>query len=502
MFKSFLKKSLGFQIITVLIIVILIPSVALGANFIASSYSEKAVIRDSTERLTSIYDFINKSFSEKTINIINNGNDAAINETLKDITMPLTHASYGSVIGYYIPGNSKYYVYGRYRDNISSVKKNISFNPEKDSQLQGDIKWVINNKKSRQQTYNEKKGTIIRIINPIIKNNKVIAINWEEAVLPPEMFLMIRKMYPLFILAFAALLTGMILAFIIMKNMQKNVNTVLKGLDNMENDLNYQIPEINGEIGKVADSINKMGNSLREKEILEERLARSEKLAALGQLVSGVAHEIRNPLGIMSATVQLMEKDFQEDEELKEYIKVLKDQTERQSKVIQDLLDYARPTKPMLFPLSINDLLKSVMSFTGHYLQEKRIKLEMKLMNNIHKSMMDGDKIKQVLVNMIVNACDAMKDGGELKIETYEENNQVCISFRDTGIGMEKEEIKNIFNPYYTTKQSGTGLGLAISNNIIEMHNGVIRVESQKNQGSVFIIYLPVADMEGENKNE
>lgn len=502
MFRYFLKKNLGFQIITVLIIVILIPAIALGANFITSSYSEKAVMKDSLERLNDIYDFINKSFNKKTVEVINKGDDAAINETLRDITMPLTHASYGSVIGYYIPGNSKYYVYSRFRENIPLVKQNIKFNPEKDSKLQEDIKWVINNKKANQRTYNEKRGTIVRTINPIIKDNKVIAVNWEEAVIPPEMFIMRKNMYPLFILAFGALLTGMILAFIIMKNMEKNINTVLKGLNTMESDLSCQIPEINGEIGKVANSINNMANSLREKKILEERLAKSEKLAALGQLVSGVAHEIRNPLGIMSATVQLMEKDFQENEELKEYMKVLKEQTERQSGVIQDLLDYARPTKPMFFPLSINELLKSVMSFTGHYLQEKRIKSDIKLMDKIHKSMMDGDKIKQVLVNMIVNACDAMKDGGELHIETYEENGQVCISFRDTGIGMEKEEIKNIFNPYYTTKQSGTGLGLAISNNIIEMHNGIIKVQSEKNRGSVFTICLPFADMEGENKYE
>jgi signal transduction histidine kinase len=235
-----------------------------------------------------------------------------------------------------------------------------------------------------------------------------------------------------------------------------------------------------------------MAKSIEDKEALEEQLIRAEKLASLGQMISGVAHEIRNPLGIIRGTVQLMEKNFKDVEGLDEYVRIVKEQSDRENRVIQELLDYARPSKKLLMSMNNNHLINGVLSFTNKYIQDRRVYLDLELYEAMPEIMMDCDKIKQVFVNIILNACEAMEKGGTLSIKTQLEGKWVKTYFEDTGVGIEEQELKSIFNPYYTTKPKGTGLGLAISNGIIEMHGGNIKVSSKKGEGTTFEVDLPI----------
>lgn len=502
MFKKFLSKSLRFQIITVVIAVICIPLIALTANVAISSYTEKAIIKEHTDRLISTSDFIDKSFNKSLVVKIQNISkitDSDLEKEFSSMASPLINAGDSARIGFYITENEKKYEYTR-----NSLSKSSDFRGRSyyQNNIDSSIQWVIKNKKSKVDTVTEQRGSIIIRISPIIRNNKVIAVDWEESVIPPDIMLARKNTFYILIFTFSGLMFGLIVTIIILNNMASNINQVVKGLNDIEKDFDCKLPALNGEMGKITESINNMADSLKEKEQLEERLAKSEKLAALGQLISGVAHEIRNPLGIISATAQVMEKDFKEVEGIEEYIHVIKEQAERQGKVIQELLDYARPSKPMFFKTDINPVIESVLSFITHYVKDKNIKIEFNKDDSLPLLEIDVDKIKQVFVNIIINACDAMKEGGLLSINTFKEENYIGIRFKDSGSGINEQAIKNIFNPYFTTKQGGTGLGLAISNQIIEAHNGYISVKSEKNKGTEFIVHIPINNQKEESNLE
>ena len=260
----------------------------------------------------------------------------------------------------------------------------------------------------------------------------------------------------------------------------------------MEKDFNHKLPEMPGEMGKIARAINKMAHALAEKERLEEEMQRQERLAALGQVVTGVAHELRNPIGVIKTTVQLMEKEV--DESAKEYCSVIKQQVDRQNKVIQELLSYGRPSKPIKENVQVNDLLNSVLTFIRPQLRQSNIKLQTNFCNDLPLLFIDVERIKQVFVNLILNAVHAMPEGGELSIFTDFDQHKVTISFKDTGIGISDENMKKIFDPFFTTKDSGTGLGLTICNQIMQMHNGSISVQKNTGAGMTFTVTLPISN--------
>jgi len=160
--------------------------------------------------------------------------------------------------------------------------------------------------------------------------------------------------------------------------------------------------------------------------------------------------------------------------------------------VIQELLDFGRPTKVSIKECSINDLIMGVLSFSAAMLRKQKVKVQLHLDDKLPQILADTEKLKQVFVNIIVNAAEAMPAGGNLDIATRQMDEMVIVSLADTGEGITGEEIHRIFDPFYTTKEAGTGLGLSISYQSIKLHGGIIEVDSVPNKGTTFIIKLPV----------
>ncbi|KJR47235.1 hypothetical protein UF75_2388 [Desulfosporosinus sp. I2] len=260
----------------------------------------------------------------------------------------------------------------------------------------------------------------------------------------------------------------------------------------MEKDIHHLLPEMSGELGQVARAVNRMAVSLTEKERLEDQLRQSEHLIALGRLATGVAHELRNPIGIIKTLVELMKQEYSQVSGIEEFTRAIDEQVDRQALEIQELLDFGRPTKVSIKECSVNDLIKGVLSFSAAMLRKQRVGVVLQLDNKLSRIFADTEKLKQVFVNIIVNAAEAMPSGGKLEIITRETDNMVVISFSDTGEGIPAEEMVRIFDPFYTTKKTGTGLGLSISYQSIQLHGGTIEVDSALNKGSTFIISLPL----------
>jgi signal transduction histidine kinase/DNA-binding response OmpR family regulator len=235
----------------------------------------------------------------------------------------------------------------------------------------------------------------------------------------------------------------------------------------------------------------------------QAQLIQSEKLASIGQLAAGVAHEINNPLGVMLGFTQVVLKKLPKDDPLCKPLTSIEREGLRCKKIIQGLLDFSRRSKPALQSVNLNEAVEAACELIEHQITIDNIKMIKGLAPNLRPIQADANQLQQVFVNMILNAYQAMPDGGDLRIITRAVGSEVQAIFADTGVGIPPENLKYIFDPFFTTKEvgKGTGLGLSVSYGIIEAHGGRIEVDSQLGAGSTFVITLPV-NQEGTNSQE
>jgi PAS domain S-box-containing protein len=238
-----------------------------------------------------------------------------------------------------------------------------------------------------------------------------------------------------------------------------------------------------------------------------EQLVSSEKMASVGQMAAGVAHEINTPLGIILGYAQLMKDDFPEDSETYQNLEVIERQTKASRKIVADLLKFSRQTGSVRENINMNEVLSDVLAVTEHNLHLDQINSHLELANDLPEIVGDAEKLRQVFVNLVNNAHHAMEEqgGGELTLRTSfdEKTGHVIAEVRDTGHGIAENVKAKIFDPFFTTKPvgKGTGLGLSVSYGIIQDHNGTIEIESpvrddktgETTSGTVFRVILPVA---------
>ncbi len=244
----------------------------------------------------------------------------------------------------------------------------------------------------------------------------------------------------------------------------------------------------------APDGITLLLENITEKKRMREQLAEYEKLSALSQLALGAAHEINNPLLGISSFLEMKAEETEEIQEKEEFNFVLEN-VYRISETIRGLLNFARPTPPQFTKININHLIQETLNFLSHQPIFRRIKIQKQLSPSLSQITADLNQIRQVLINIFINAAQSMSSGGELTVVTekvkFKEWIQIQIS--DTGEGIKEENIKKIFNPFFTTKKrEGTGLGLSISLSYIKNHKGEITVHSRPGEGTTFAISLPM----------
>jgi len=232
---------------------------------------------------------------------------------------------------------------------------------------------------------------------------------------------------------------------------------------------------------------------------MEKKLIRSDQMAIVGQMASGLAHELKNPLAGIGAAIQIIYQDMKENDPNREIFAEIQHQIMRMNRTLSDLLSFAKPRKPSLFECDINSLVTRSVTLIEPKAKSQGISIHLGLSRDLPSVRVDPDMIQQALLNMCLNAIQAQPDGGKIFIKTFSRNHGedfVGIAVKDQGPGMSPEVLQKIFDPFFTTKHTGTGLGLTICEQIIEEHKGVLTVTSEEGKGTTCEVVLPVASDE------
>ncbi|MGD9346140.1 MAG: cache domain-containing protein [Candidatus Aminicenantes bacterium] len=310
----------------------------------------------------------------------------------------------------------------------------------------------------------------------------------------------------------------LVILFFITSTIIRPLQNVVVATDKIaRGDMNHKVEvDFQDEVGQLAQSFNQMTEALkianqkliqwgktlekrveertRELKGMQDSMIQSEKMASLGKIAAGVAHEINNPLTSILINTHLMMENIAEESTFQENLNMISEETSRCSDIVKGLLEFARQNPPQKSYEDINAIVNTVIGILEKQVTLKNIKIIKDMKEDLPPIKVDAGKIKQVFWNLIINATEAMPEGGSLTIRSRlsKSGQFIAIEFTDTGIGISDEQKKKLFDPFFTTKGGGTGLGLAVSYGIIEQHQGKIEVKSRLSQGSSFTVSLPV----------
>lgn len=231
----------------------------------------------------------------------------------------------------------------------------------------------------------------------------------------------------------------------------------------------------------------------REQRELEDQLNQAERLAALGQMVAGVSHEIRNPLGIIQSTAELLGQMPDADESQKRLSTVITEESKRLNNIVTEFLDFARPQEPALRDCLLEEVVNRNIAFLEPELKKRHITISHNIRGRSFKIKADPEMLYRAFLNIFVNAIQSMNGGGVLQVRIGEEKMHFIVEIEDSGSGIPEGQLKAIFNPFFTTKDKGSGLGLSIVKKIVEGHGGAIMVQSREGIGTTVMIKLPRA---------
>lgn len=279
------------------------------------------------------------------------------------------------------------------------------------------------------------------------------------------------------------------------KERQVSINASTAML-HMLKDLDKNREELKAAKARIEDYSKTLERKVEERtgelKKIHEQLVRSEKLFALGKLAGTVAHELRNPLGVIRNSVYFLRMKLgrtMEDEKVKKHLEILEEEVNISDRIITDILTFGRMKTPQLSKTDIAEIINESLAKTK---VPKKIEVAIELDSGLPRIMADGTQLRQVFFNIILNAIQAMDRGGRLTIRSIEKDEFIGVAIIDTGEGIPRENLNKIFEPLFSTKAKGTGFGLSICQSIIENHKGTIKVESEVGKGTKFMVKLPI----------
>jgi two-component system NtrC family sensor kinase len=305
-----------------------------------------------------------------------------------------------------------------------------------------------------------------------------------------------RAMYLFFISIMVFLGLGILVAFYLAWVLVRPMVQMQQAMEKITHGDFTALPEPEGRSEEFISLFRAFNRMIKELEEHQEELLQSRKIAAIGTLTSGIAHELNNPINNIVLTAEALKEDFGEIDEAdaQSYIHDIIVQAERASDIVKGLLDFSRSERPELEPISIMAVIDDTLKLVRNQLMLSGIQVEKEISPEVPLISGDRKSLQQVFLNLFINAIQAMPDGGQLIIRVRGDDGQLHVDVKDTGQGIDPSHLPHIFDPFYTTKEvgRGTGLGLSVTYGIIEKHGGHIEAHSKKGEGAAFSIVLPV----------
>ena len=302
-----------------------------------------------------------------------------------------------------------------------------------------------------------------------------------------------KQTFTWYMLSIAVLVMALV-AFIsqrIGKNLTNPIKVLVDSTERVATgDLDEQCElKTHDEIGDLAAAFNQMTRDLKQS---RDQLIQAERLATAGKMSASFAHEIRNPLSSMRMLAQMMQKPEMSVEKHQQSLRYILEEIERIDTIVKGLMDFARPIALNLSQQPIAPVLEAVLALMEANLAHHQIHLVLDVSPETPEVQFDSDKLKQAFMNVVLNAVEAMPQGGELKVSTFRKERNICIKITDTGVGISEEDLEHIFEPFFTRKTKGTGLGLANVKRIFDEHGGKVEIESTPGRSTKVLLWLPL----------
>jgi len=297
------------------------------------------------------------------------------------------------------------------------------------------------------------------------------------------------------------------ISLVMLKFVRKPLNQIVGNMAKVEKgDLSVRMQAVGkDEVGRLIVSFNSMVDRLdtAKKELDQyhfQQMERADRLASVGEMAAGIAHEIKNPLTGIAAAITIIKEDFVSSDPRTEIVNEILEQIKRLDKTVNDLLFFGKPTQPEPACVNVNAILKKTIMFASQHRGGKNVEKRLELSDDLPSVYVDPKQVQQVFLNLMLNALQAMREGGVLTITSAvlerDGKRWIRVNIADTGPGIPSQILGKIFTPFFTTKAQGTGLGLAICHKLISQHGGVISVESEDGKGTVFSVELKACDGE------
>ena len=243
---------------------------------------------------------------------------------------------------------------------------------------------------------------------------------------------------------------------------------------------------------ELLKATERLRQANRELETRTEELRRADRLSAIGQLAASLAHEIRNPLASMDGAIDILERHPESAEEREEFLGIIRKECLRLNRLLSDLLDFARPRFPQALPAQVDEILRSVARLASASAERSGIEIRVVVSEGLPDVLCDPEQIRQVILNLTLNAIQAMPNGGTVTLAAHMEKAHILLSVTDEGPGIPEGDMHRVFDPFFSTKKGGTGLGLSVAHQIVTQHGGAISVGRNVDKGMTFTVALPL----------
>ncbi|MDD4600718.1 Adaptive-response sensory-kinase SasA [bioreactor metagenome] len=487
-----LPKSLRGRLLAIMPIVVALPIIFAG--YLMTISAEEALVNEKQQKLFGVARVLDQHLAGTYEDILRRGGVEsadrqqkiiALNETLRDFTDQVATAYSGIGVGYYDKELDAIVTYGP--SSVYEDKVGLPIGQTHEGRI------VMEGGLPRVQEGNLVRGSIMNAMYPIIRNEKVIGYIWANELtsdIDIQLTTMKRNTYIIVILGLFLAIGGIIISI---EHITDGIGKVKKGLAEIKKNLNYQMHPLAGELGEIVNALNDMASSLAAQKKMEKQLHAAERLTAIGEVAAGLAHEIRNPLMAVKGFAELLEENLTEKEKA-EYLNIIIQETDRMNRLIEQLLCFSRPTITEMRLVNVNEVLENTLLLTATPARHNHTTISCQLQPDIPMVLVNGEQLKQVYLNLVVNAIQAISDQGNINIiSRYDsESGFVVVEIEDNGSGIEANHFPHIFDPFFTTKESGTGLGLTIVYRMVESWGGVIEVNSVLGKGSRFTLFFPV----------